>query len=71
MPDKQMVLKALQGVVEIFKAQGLGDTEIHQIVELVILKHIVDGEFTEEYLVYANRAINQRDDDKPSGLILL
>ena len=67
-----VVLQALEGVVKWLKEQGETEVEIHKLVELVIQGHIVGGKYTDEYVMYAARAEQQKkgDGDKPSLIFL-
>ena len=67
-----IVLQALEGAVKWLQDKGEDNTEIHKLVELIIQGHIVGGKYTDEYVMYAARAGEQKkgDNDKPSLLFL-
>lgn len=67
LPSARVILQALEGVISMLKYNNYTELEIHKIVELTLHGHIKNGEFTEEYKVYARTV----EDTSPSSIILL
>ena len=54
-------LQVLEDLINIWLDGGLTDIDIHKLVDLIINNHIVDGNFTPEYLRLAKLAIEQKN----------
>jgi hypothetical protein len=66
----KVVMVELEGCVKALLDSGFDDIQIHQLIELIINGHIVNGTFTEEYLHYAAQAKDDKGTTN-SGIILL